>query len=73
MLTTYMGLPLGSLSKAQGAWYHIIEKVEPIFVGLKKMHPSKGERFTFTKSTLSSHSIDFICFFKTPIHLVNRL
>lgn len=70
MLTTYMGLPLGSLSKAQGAWYHIIEKVEPIFVGLKKMHPSKGEG---TKSTLSSHSIDFICFFKTPIHLVNRL
>ena len=73
MPTTYLGLPLGSLSKAQGAWYHIIEKVEPHFVGLKKMYLSKGERITFIKSTLSSHSIDFICFFKMPIHLANRL
>ena len=63
MPTTYLGLPLGSLSKARGTWYHIIEKVEPHFVGLKKMYLSKGERITFIKSTLSSHSIDFICFF----------
>ena len=73
MPTTYLGLPLGSLSKARGTWYHIIEKVEPHFVGLKKMYLSKGERITFIKSTLSSHSIDFLCFFKTPIHVANRL
>lgn len=36
MPTTYLGLPLGSLSKARGTWYHIIEKLEPHFVGLKR-------------------------------------
>ncbi len=66
---TYLGLPLGSKFRAQGVSSSIVEIMEWILAGWKKLYLSKGERITLIKSTLSS----FTLLFKMPIYIANKL
>ncbi|XP_042939459.1 uncharacterized protein LOC122274487 [Carya illinoinensis] len=65
-LMTYLGLPLGSASRASSIWDTVIEKIERRLVEWKRMYLSKGGRITLIKSTLSNLPTYFLSLFPIP-------
>ncbi|KAG7950083.1 hypothetical protein I3843_13G094100 [Carya illinoinensis] len=63
---TYLGLPLGSASRASSIWDTVIEKIERRLAGWKRMYLSKGGRITLIKSTLSNLPTYFLSLFPIP-------
>ncbi len=49
----YLGLPFGSNFKSRAIWNLVLEKMDRILAGYKKLYLSRG-RITLIKSTLSS-------------------
>jgi hypothetical protein len=58
--TWYLGLPLGPKYKDSNIWNSIIEEMENILAGWKRLYLSKGGRLTLINSTLSNLPAYFV-------------
>ena len=63
---TYLGLPLEAKFNSKLIWNTIIEKIERMLDGWKRMYPSKGGKLTLLKSTLSNLPTYFLSLFHIP-------
>ena len=70
---TYLGMPLGASYKAVSVWDPIIEKMERMLAGWKKLYLSKGGRLTLLKSMLSSLPTYFLSLFTIPVSVAHRI
>ncbi|KAG2719696.1 hypothetical protein I3760_02G002200, partial [Carya illinoinensis] len=70
---TYLGLPLGSASRASAVWDSVIEKIERRLAGWKRLYLSKGGRTTLIKSTLSNLPTYFLSLFPIPASVAVRI
>jgi len=68
-----LGLLLGASYKAVSIWNGVIEKMERMLAGWKRMYLSKGGRLTPLKSTLSNLPTYYLSLFPIPVGLANRL
>jgi hypothetical protein len=59
----YLGLQLGASFKVKSIWDGIIEKIECLLVGWKRMYLSKGGIITLIKSTLLIYLLISCLFF----------
>ena len=69
----YLSLPLGASFKASSIWNPILEKIERLLAGWKKLYLSKGGRLTLLKSTLSSLPTYYLLLFTIPKHVAARI
>ncbi|KAG2687140.1 hypothetical protein I3760_09G038400 [Carya illinoinensis] len=69
---TYLGLPLGSASRASAVWDSVIKKIERRLAGWKRLYLSKGGRTTLIKSTLSNLPTYFLSLFPIPANFLWR-
>jgi hypothetical protein len=68
-----LGLPLGELFKARSIWDGIIEKIERLLAGWKRLYLSKGGRIILIKRTLSNLPTYFMSLFPLLASVANRI
>ena len=69
----YLGVPLGTLYKTTSIWNPILERMEKMLLGWKRLYLSKGGRLTLLKSTLSSLPTYYLFLFTVPKVVAMRL
>ncbi|XP_042980208.1 uncharacterized protein LOC122310380 [Carya illinoinensis] len=69
----YLGLPLGATFKVRAIGDGVIEKVEKMFAGWKRLYLSKVGRIAPIKSTLSNLSTYFLSLFPLPARVATRI
>ena len=69
----YLGLLLGAKFKDLSIWNLILEKMEWILAGWKRLYLSKGGKVTLIKSTLSSLPTYFLSFLPLPGKVAKRM
>uniref|UniRef100_A0A2N9FH95 Reverse transcriptase domain-containing protein n=1 Tax=Fagus sylvatica TaxID=28930 RepID=A0A2N9FH95_FAGSY len=70
---TYLGLPLGANFNLKTIWNIVIEKMEKMLGGWKRLYLSKGGKLTLLRSTLSSIPTYFLSLFHLPAGVATRL
>ena len=68
-----MGLPLGAPYRDPSIWNTVIEKMETMLAGWKRMYLSKGGRLTLIKSTLSNIPTYYPSLFQIPVRVAKRI
>lgn len=70
----YLGLPLGATFKARAIWEGVIEKVEKMLAGWKRLYLSKGGQLTLIMSILSNFpTYFFLSLFPLPARVANMI
>ena len=69
----YLGLLLGAKFKDLSIWNLILEKMEWILAGWKRLYLFKGGKVTLIKSTLSSLPTYFLSFLPLPGKVAKRM
>jgi len=69
----YLGLPLGASYKATNIWNRVIEKMERLLAGWKKLYFSKCGQLTLIKSTISNLPTYYMSLFPIPVSVAARL
>ena len=69
----YLRIPLGAHYKDASIWNPIIEKMEKMLFGWKRLYLSKGGKLTLLKSTLSSLPTYFLSLFTIPQAVAARI
>ena len=70
---SYLGMSLGASHNFPSIWNPILEKIERILTGWKKLYLSKGGCLILLKSTLSSLPTYFLSLFTIPTYAANKI